>query len=415
MDSFIKKIEPFLYKITTQVHLLAVRDALLTVVPFLVLGGFATFFAAVFFTETGPLAGILDAQIIANLSTLFQRINNGTMGLLSLFLVCMIPYFLGNAKSFENPFILSMNSLAIFFVFNPLGGGNAYFGTQGVLLSILISLLSAELFMKLFGNEKLKWDMGGNVPAAVTRSFNSIFVIVICVSVFALAATAINLLSGLETIEWIYSVLQTPLLGIGASLPGAIIYSVIGGFFFTLGIQPSGIQAPIEAAMIAGTAEGTIFNQPFFYCYSNFGGCGAAWALVICLFLFTKRKEFKSVCKLVFFPEVFNISEPIMFGLPVVFNFIFLIPMICVPVIDSIIAYVLTSIGVLPVLTNTVVWSIPMFMNGFIASNGSVAVLIAQACLLLLDVALWLPFVKIYERQLNEQSSDEKLEAAAEA
>ena len=75
----------------------------------------------------------------------------------------------------------------------------------------------------------------------------------------------------------------------------------------------------------------------------------------------------------------------------------------------------LTSIGVLPVLTNTVVWSIPMFMNGFIASNGSVAVLIAQACLLLLDVALWLPFVKIYERQLNEQSSDEKLEAAAEA
>ena len=56
-----------------------------------------------------------------------------------------------------------------------------------------------------------------------------------------------------------------------------------------------------------------------------------------------------------------------------------------------------------------------MFMNGFIASNGSVAVLIAQACLLLLDVALWLPFVKIYERQLNEQSSDEKLEAAAEA
>ena len=86
MDSFIKKIEPFLYKITTQVHMLAVRDALLTVVPFLVLGGFATFFAAVFFTETGPLAGILDAQTIANLSTLFQRINNGTMGLLSLFL-----------------------------------------------------------------------------------------------------------------------------------------------------------------------------------------------------------------------------------------------------------------------------------------------------------------------------------------
>lgn len=410
MDEFFNKIEPALTKITTEKHMLAVRDALISVVPFLFVGGIVTFFAYVGFNEGGLFSGMFDAATLAGIQSFFVRIQTATQSLLSLYLVVMIPYFLGNANNFDNPLALGMAGLATFIIFTPLAGNYSYFGTQGVLLAIIIGLTSAELFMKLSKIDKLNFNLGGNIPQVVSRSFNNIFIITIVLVVFALVAAAINLITGMETMDWIYDVLQKPLVGFGASIPGAILYYLIGGFFFTIGIQPSGIQAPIEAAMFAGLDTGAIFNQPFHYVYCNYGGMGAAWALVICLLLFAKRTENKNVGKLVIFPEIFNISEPVMFGLPVVFNFIFLIPMICIPMIDMFIAYGLTAAGILPVLTNPVIWSIPMFINGFIASNGSIAVLIAQACLFVLDIFLWLPFVKLYERQLDKRDA----EAAAE-
>lgn len=410
MDEFFKKIEPTLMKIATEKHMLAVRDALISVVPFLFVGGIATFFAYVGFNEGGLFSGFFAPETLAGIQSFFARIQVAGMGILALYLSIMIPYFLGNASNFDNPLALGMAGMASFIIFTPLAGTYAYFGTQGVLLAIIIGLTSAELFMKLSKVEKLNFNLGGNVPAVVTRSFNNIFIITIVMVIFALVAAAINLLSGMETIEWIYNVLQKPLVGFGASIPGAILYYLIGGFFFTIGVQPSGIQAPIEAAMFAGLDSGAIFNQPFHYVYCNYGGMGAAWCLVVCLLLFAKRKENKNVGKLVIFPEIFNISEPVMFGLPVVFNFIFLIPMICIPMIDMFIAYGLTAIGVLPVLSNPVIWSIPMFVNGFIASNGSIAVLIAQAALFVLDVFLWLPFVRMYERAQDKRDAEEAAE-----
>lgn len=405
MEQFLKKLDPILTKITTEVHMLAVRDALISVVPFLFVGGIATFFAFVGFSEGGLFSGFMDSATLAGVQTFFARVQTATQGLLSLYLAVMIPYFLGNAKNYDNPLALGLTGLATFIIFTPLAGTYAYFGTQGVLLAIILGLTSAELFMRLSKVKALHFNLGGNIPAVVSRSFGNIFVICIVLVVFALVAAAINLLSGLETIEWIYSVLQAPLVGIGASIPGAILYYVIGGLFFCLGIQPSGIQAPIEAAMLAGVDMGVIFNQPFHYVYCNYGGMGAAASLVICLLLFSRRKEHRSIGKLVVFPELFNISEPIMFGLPVVFNFIFLVPMILVPIIDMLIAYGLTAAGILPVLSNVVVWSVPPFINGFIASNGSMAVVVTQVCLLVLDVFLWLPFLKIYERRLDAEDA----------
>lgn len=407
MDRMMEKLEPFLYKITTEVHMLAVRDTLISVVPFLILGGFATLFSAILFADGSFLTAFMDAETMARWNSLFTRIYTGTMGLLSVFIVIMLPYYMANQRKFNNPIMLSATSLAIFFVFTPLAGGYDYFGTQGVLLSLLIGLLSSELYMRLSKVDALKWDLGGNVPEVVSRSFGDMFVAFITIVVFALAATAINVISNMETIEWIYSVLQAPLVHIGASLPGAILFHIINGFFFTLGIQPSGIAAPLEAAFIAATGEGYIIDQPFIYTFGQVGGSGSAWGLIFCLLLFTHRKDLKSVGKLTAFPVVFNITEPVLFGLPVVFNFVFMIPMIIVPIINTVLAYFATFAGLLPVMSNTIVWSMPIFVRGFIGSNGDIRACVAEAILLVLDVFLWLPFVKMYEKSLDAQEAKE--------
>lgn len=405
MDKLMERFEPTLVKITNEPHMLAVRDALVTVVPFLVLGGFATFFSAILFADTSFLANYMDPDLMAKCATFFTRIGNGTMALLSIYLAMAIPYFYGSSKDFNNPFVLSMTSIAVFFAYCPLDGSNAYFGTTGVLLAILIGLGTADVFMKLSTNEKLKWNLGSNVPEVVGRSFSNLFVIVITVSAFALLAAIINVATGMETIEWIYSVLQQPLVSLGASIPGAIVYHLIGGFCFTMGIHPAGILAPLDAALMTAMGTDSIINYSFIYVYCMMGGCGCCMALTINLLL-CHRKDLKGVGKMVFFPEVFNISEPVTFGLPIVFNFSLLIPMMFVPIVNTLIAYALTAAGIIPVLHNMIVWSMPVFVKGFVASGGNLMVTATEALLFVLDIFMWMPFVKMHEGSLNKQDAE---------
>lgn len=415
MDDLLDRFSPAIEKIATEVHLIAIRDALLTVVPFLVLGGFATFFANVLFTETSPLASVVGAQALSDWSSMFMRINAGTMGLLGLLLAALIPYFMGIARNFENPVILAVTGLSCFFIFQPLGGEGYQFGTNGIMLAILLGLGSSALFMRLSRVERLKWDLGDSVPEMVSRSFSLLFIIVLTVAVFGLIAAAVNLLTGMETVEFVYSVLQRPFIGFGASIPGMEIYSLLTSFFQNfLGIQSSAITAPISTAMIAAVDTGEIVNYSFYYTFCQFGGGGCMLGVTVYLFFFARRQEWRALGKMAIFPSLFNISEPIIFGLPTVLNPVFFIPSFLVMTVNGLIAYAATALGFIPVLSNTVTWSMPVFIKGFVASNGDLRVCALEAVLLVLSIVIWGVFLRFYERYLDRKDAEaaEQIEAA---
>ena len=115
-------------------------------------------------------------------------------------LVLMISYFMGKQRGYYNPLILSITSLALFFIFTPLAGGYEYFGTQGALLAMIISLTSSELFIKLSKNKKLRINVGDNVPEAVKNSFNTIIIIIILICLYSLIATILSVVTGMEAI-----------------------------------------------------------------------------------------------------------------------------------------------------------------------------------------------------------------------
>lgn len=396
-----ENLDKLLSYISSEVHLVSMRDALMTMIPFLALSGIATFFAYVLLSSS-LVVNTLDPNTIVNIQSFFVRIGNGCLNLMSIMLVIMIPYFLGRYKGFKNPLILSLTGLSMFFIFNPVAGGWDYFGTQGILLSLIIALTSAEMFMKLSSIEKLRINIGDNVPQAVKDSFNSLLVILILIVTYALIATVLSVVTGLEAIALINEVLQKPLMSVGATLPGALIYTIVQSLLFACGVHPGAIVAPIESIFVAAGTQGEIVNYTFVTTFGQMGGTGACIGLLFVLLFFTKRSEFKSLGKLSVLSGIFNINEPLIFGLPIAFNPILMIPFVLVPCLNITLAYFATKLGLIAIYTNTLTWSTPIILKSIVGANGDLRNIIFEVVCIVIDIIIWWLFLKYYEKQLNE-------------
>lgn len=414
MNKFFQKMEPYIAKVSNEIHLLAVRDALMSMIPFLALAGISVFFGAVFFTDTSIVGKHMDPTTLTNIGSFFTRINRSTIGLMAFMLAAMIPYFMGKHRGYAKPLTLAITGLSLFFIFTPIAGGTDYFGSQGAILAMIIGLTSSELFMKLAKNKKLRLNVGENVPESVANSFNVILIIFILIILYSLIATLLQVTTGLEAIALISNILQKPLVNIGATLPGAIVYTLVQTLLFAIGIHPGAIVSPIETAFIAAMQEGRIVNYSFVTTYGQLGGTGACLGLLICLLFFAKRKELKAVGKLATLADIFNINEPLSFGIPIVFNPTLIIPYILCPLINTILAYFVTAAGLMSVMTNVITWSTPVFFKGFIGSNGDFRNVIMELVCLVIDVVIYLIFLRMYEAQLDKSEAQiGKSEAAA--
>ncbi len=170
------------------------------------------------------------------------------------------------------------------------------------------------------------------------------------------------------------------------------------------------MKAPLMVAMnenmtaaAAGRQAPNIINYSFRLVFGQMGGTGATLGLLIAILLFTKYKPFKQVSKLALAPAIFNINEPIVFGLPVVFNVSLMIPFVLGPIIGTTIGYVMTAIGFIKPLTVLVPWTIPPFVNGFLASGGDWKVVLVQIIIVAVHVILYLPFLKVSEKIAKQQ------------
>src|SRR5699024_7793133 len=98
-------------------------------------------------------------------------------------------------------------------------------------------------------------------------------------------------------------------------------------------------------AYLAGEPIPYILNSPFQNCFTITTGAGITGGLIIAILLFSKREDYRSIAKLSLPCAIFNINEPLIFGLPIVMNPIMGIPFVIAPAVTSIMGYILTDIG----------------------------------------------------------------------
>ena len=130
------------------------------------------------------------------------------------------------------------------------------------------------------------------------------------------------------------------------------------------------------------------------------------------MILFCKSRRITDLGKLSLVPGIFNINEPIIFGLPIVLNPTMIIPFMIVPTVNIVISYFCMAMGLVPICSGVnIPWTCPLGISGFLATNWVGGVL--QIALLILGVVIYMPFIKIMDKQYlkDEEEAAKKKEA----
>lgn len=430
MFSFLERsFVPVAARIGNQRHLVAIRDGFITIMPLTIVGSFAVLI------NNLPIKGyqnLLDS--IWDHGTWTQWGGNmwgATFGVISLLLAFSIAYHL--AKSYDKDAlsagVIGLSSYMTFGTFGEGGLTGLTTGTGGIFVAIIIALLSSEIFSRLSGNRRLLIRMPESVPPAVSKSFAALLPAMITIATFALIRTIISAGFNIpDIIGSFYTFIQEPFMGLTNTWIAALILAFIPAFLWTFGIHGANIIDPFMqtinlpaidanvAALTAGEAAPYIINKPFFDAFVNMGGSGTTIALIIAIFLIArKNKQYRTVGNLSAAPGLFNINEPLLFGLPIVLNPVLFIPFILTPMVNVSIAYFATKLGMVPAATIAAPWTTPPIINGFLVTQSWQGAALSFV-LIAISVCIYLPFVamankatKVGKLQSGEAESSESL------
>jgi PTS system cellobiose-specific IIC component len=425
VDKLSDKLLPIATKLNNQRHLTSIRDSFIVTMPLIMAASIFILLNALIFSNAW-VNQFVDLSKLANLATLM---NNATLGILAI-LVCynigvnLSTWYVNNGRISASGFN-SINagglSVALMFLMMPvtsqvtLTNGKTAEATgvfmqsltssSGLFVAMFAGILGTELFVHFSKYDKLKIKLPDGVPPAVASTFNSLIPEVLVLIVVAVPVYAITTLSNLSIPDIINTAIQTPLRGFVLSPVGMIFLQFISDFLWVFGLHGSSILSPITTApQLQSIQENmtafahhqaipNIVNAPFIGSYGLLGGGGCMMALIIAIFLVSKLEAQKSIAKLALVPSVFNIAEPIMFGLPVVMNPIFMIPAALIPSLNLVIAYVLTNIGIVGRMVAMAPWITPTGIQTYVSTAGNIPATILTFLLLALDVLIYIPFV----------------------
>lgn len=425
VDRLSEKMLPIVSKMSSQRHLLAIRDSFIVTMPLVMAASVMVLLNALIFSNA-TVQRILDLSPLAELASI---VNNGTMSILAI-IVC---YNIGwNSAThyiqtgvIDDPLFSPVHagilSTAVMFILMPLSStvtlmdGNTAEATgvflqsltssSGLATAMIAALVSTELFIKLAKMKSFKIRMPEGVPPAVATSFNSLVPEIVVILFFSVVVFTLNHTTGLNVPQLIELAIQTPLKAFVLSVPGILFLQFFSDFLWVFGMHGSSILAPIRQAPLlqsiqenmdafsVGKEIPNIITEPFTNAFGLIGGGGCILPLVIAILWASKRQEQRSIAKFGLTTCLFNITEPIMFGLPVVMNPIYMIPCAIIPSINLVIAYAATSLGIISKTVAAAPWITPPVIQSFIATGDDIRAAVLTVILIILDVFLFLPFV----------------------
>ncbi|MBB6622522.1 PTS sugar transporter subunit IIC [Clostridium gasigenes] len=410
-----KYVVPVASKMGAQKHLIAIRDGFVSIMPLIMAGslavminnipipGYADFMAKIFGAEWGHVQG---------------TVWNGTFGVMSLILVVTMAYSLG--KSYDKD---AMACVVVCFavaamLYAPGAAGDAFKGTNGLFVALAIPLIFGTIFCKLLGNPKLLIKMPEGVPPAVAKGFAAILPTIIVLALVGIIEAVLLWVFGINNIHKVVSdAIQKPFMDMfSSSIVPVLILILFQQLFWFMGLHGANLVAPIVNTVLLpltlsnidafslGQEPTSIITSQFLDSFVNLGGSGATIALLIAIFLVSKSKSSKSIAKISLAPGLFNINEPVIFGMPIVLNPIYIAPFIIAPLVCAVIAYYATSWGFIPTTRMVVHWTTPPVLSAFIATASFKAGLIALINVVI-SVGIYLPFVKVADRKAAIEES----------
>ncbi|MDR2889748.1 MAG: PTS transporter subunit EIIC, partial [Lachnospiraceae bacterium] len=361
----------------------AVRKGLICMLPLFLIGAVAELFASI---PADWYVEFMDSTFGDDWVNFLAVIRQGTFRMVSVGALIAISYFLAKEKNIKRPgqvniVVVLLVVVSCFFIMQNVSEGSLSYndlGQSNLLITIVISVVATSLFYffsdhKLF-KAKLFTDDADILftqvlyvlePAVWTTLFFSIIKAVL----MHFDITNLN--------NFIYESLSQSILPQEPNLMSAIFYTLCLSFFWFLGVHGTAVMLNILLRqwipqmgdnmdmVAAGLTPTNVLNDGFFDVFISLGGSGAILCLIIALLIKARKTNSNKIARFSLPMAFFNISESLVYGLPIVFNPLYLIPFLFVPVVLVLISWACMSIGLVPVPSFRVHWTTPILISGF--------------------------------------------------
>lgn len=450
-----KHFVPVAAKIGSQKHLVAIRDSFISIMPITMAGSIATLLNVL----VRDLPGEYGLPGITSAFSWLIGINGfvwwGTLAILSAVLAFAIGYHFSEAYD-VNPVAGGLVAFAAFIISIPQAAnvavditnatpgfeallaegqtinvafgawGNINWGflnTGGMFTALLVGGFATLVYAKLM-NANIIIKLPDEVPPAVSKAFASIVPGTIALYAISLVAWLIGsnpitigskVITDLPTL--INTLVQQPFMSLAQNVFSVVIVSLSVSLFWFFGLHGPNVLAPVlEGIYLTAQNENTNFYElnktakglpnlwvkGSFDAFSWMGGSGSTFALIIAILLLSKRADSRAVAAYSLPMGIFNINEPVIFGLPIVLNPIYFIPFLLVPTVQVLLAYGATAAGLVPPVHITVPWVMPPVIYAWLATGFSFAGALMALVNIGVGIAIWGIFVVIANNEKVE-------------
>lgn len=281
--------------------------------------------------------------------------------------------------------------------------------TSGMFTAILMSILAVQLY-RLCVKKNWVIKMPEAVPEGVARSFTALipgFVIAFAV----LVINGIFILFGTD----IYKVIAIPFAFVSHitnTWLGIVVIYLLVHALWIVGIHGAnivmGLVSPILLANMAQNVDGKFiaYAGEFTNSYVTIGGSGATLLLCFYIAFRAKSDQLRMLGKAAMGPAIFNINEPLIFGLPIVYNPMLTIPFILAPIVSASIGYWSVQLGLAGKAIAQTPWPTPIGLGAYVGSGGNIGAFVVALVCALSAFVIWYPFIKMYDTKLYKEEMD---------
>jgi len=376
-----------------------------------------------------PIPGFSDWVVSSGLMATGNSILTVTMNMMGIYISFFIGLRWGKVCGLSG-YTGGIVSGAVFLAFMPQQSfedipmasfiNTSYMGSNGIFVAILLGLIVPKVTAILMS--KLEIKLPDMVPPMVADSLSPMFAAIVLFTAVWFAKWGLSFTPWGNLFDMINTLIGTPVTMVGASPLAYIIVCSLQSIFWFFGVHPNvmlNFYAPVIMACSAANTEAIIAGEALPYgawavvaLGTAIGGQANALGISISL-LFTKSERFKAIRGIALVPSLFNISEPLMFGLPVVLNPTYFIPFVLNIPVCTIVVQALYALGLGAAFNPTIQlpWVLPQPVIAFM--QGGIGCLVISVAVLAVSVLMYTPFTLMADRQALREEQAALEESAA--
>ncbi|MDN6159770.1 MAG: lactose-specific PTS transporter subunit EIIC [Staphylococcus equorum] len=422
----IEKMKPFFEKISRNKYLRAVKDGFITAMPVVLFSSIFMLIAYVpnifgfYWSESiesmiikpydytmGILALLVSGTTAKSLTDSFNRDlpKNNQISSISTMLAAMAGFLLLSADSIEG------------------GLSTAFLGTEGLLSAFISAFITVNLYNLCIKNN-VTIKMPKEVPPNISQTFKDMIPFSVTVLTIFVLDMLVRSSLGSNFAQTVIELFQ-PLFSAADGYFGlAVIYGAMA-FFWFIGIHGPSIVEPAISAIVYVNLEANlrlftegeqainVLTPNLQYFVATLGGTGATFVVPYMFMILGKSKQNKAVGKASFIPTSFGVNEPILFGGPLILNPVFFIPFILAPILNAWLFKFFVDVFGMNSFVYFLPWTTPGPIGLIMGTGFDVLAIVLAVILLILDVVIYYPFFKVYDKQQVEKEMEESEELSS--